>query len=103
MFRSDLLVFYCDPEVHGKEAYQKALETAQKARDLLPMDLSKDAKTQVLFTVSTVKNLGLVTLKGDKPEACFLKLLGQDSVINSLNDFMPSLKKIEGLTKNQFI
>ena len=28
MFRSDLLVFYCDPEVHGREQYQKMLETA---------------------------------------------------------------------------
>ena len=57
----------------------------------------------MIFTVSTVKNLGLVTLKGEKPEAVFLKLIGPDSVMNSLSNFMPDLVKVEGLTKEEFV
>ena len=42
-------------------------------------------------------------MKGDKPEAVFLKLIGEDSVINSLNEFLPNLEKLEGMKKEQFM
>ena len=42
-------------------------------------------------------------MKGDKPEAVFLKLIGEDSVVNSLNEFLPNLEKLEGMKKEQFM
>jgi hypothetical protein len=60
-----ILLIYCDPNVHGRETYDK----------IMAADKNPDAPPEVMFIVSTCNKLPpFCMLKKDKPQALFVKM-----------------------------
>ena len=110
MFKTDTLIIYCDPSIHGEETYQKVVKSVLEAREKQPLNFEKQEEgkanhsPQIIFTVSTTKNLEpFLKIKGNQPQAILLKLNGKDSQIDCLKDYLPQIEKIEGVSKEEFI
>ena len=62
----------------------------------------KQKKQDVIFVLSTIKALLPVTkLKQNHPQALFLTT--EDNFVDLFTEFLPKLKKVEGLSINEFM
>ena len=41
LFRTNTLIAYCDPKIHGDEMYKEILKTVKEARDKKPLNFEK--------------------------------------------------------------
>lgn len=56
---ANLLVVYCDPEVHGQHTYNQIVRAMTQARQKRPANLNgkeEDQKNEVVFAVTTSRN-----------------------------------------------
>jgi len=79
------LLIYCDPNIHGRETYDKIMRAVGEARCKMPLipnysaDRDPNAAPEVMFVVSTCNKLPPIgMLKKDKPQALFVKM-GRES------------------------
>ena len=86
MFKTDTLLVYANPEVHGQEQYSHILNSMMEARKQLPISFSKSSGQeeipQIIFALSTTKSLEpFLKLRGDGPQAVYLKLTGNETYV----------------------
>ena len=59
MFKTDTLIIYCNPQVHGQATYEKVIKSVLEAREKQPLNFEKpeegkeNSDPQIIFTVST--------------------------------------------------
>jgi len=74
MFKTDTLIIYCNPQVHGQETYEKVIKSVLEAREKQPLNFEKpeegkeNTDPQIIFTVSTTQSLEpFLKLKSKEP------------------------------------
>ena len=102
------LLVYCDPNIHGQDTYDRVMRSVSEARKKMPLivDYAKDRTAEdtpeVMFVVSKTNKLPPIgMLKKDQPMALFIKM-GRASQVDILKEYLPAIKKIEGLPVEKF-
>lgn len=104
-YNAHYLLVYCDPKVHGVKTYNEVLRSLALARKARPIHVKQPEgekeEAQVIYVLSTDRNLFLVHLFEDHPQAV---LLGpDDQPVNLMTHYLKNLKKIEGLSVSEFL
>lgn len=102
------LLIYCDPDIHGRETYDRVLKAVSEARKKMPLivnysnEKGENDIPEVMFVVSTTNKLPPIgILKKDTPQALFIKM-GPGSQVDILKEYLPALEKVEGLPLAEF-
>jgi len=105
----NILMVYCDPAKHGIETYNKVLKSMAQVRRERPMVLSqpkdeqqkKQRDSDIIVVLSTTKDLRQVQFYDSEPFAIFFRPF--DQMINLLDEYLPRLEKLEGVSVEGFL